>query len=399
MRVLGGLNLDITAVPGPGIAFGQAGAGEGGFTQILAALDPGMVPPAAFAGAPVVAAPTGDPVAILAASGEADADDAEAEVPEAKAPDEAAVPQPFVAPPIAIGVADAVPVAAPPVPVGGLVDAPVSLPGTEMLHAAHPRAKLAEADILSPADEGASQAVEIAPAIVLPARVKPHAAHALLVSVSANATAPVATPRTVVPANSVIENAPTPNGPLAVLTQPEASVVPVLIATEPAPSFEPTSATTAPDTAPDTAQQLGAEAVATRLDIANEAEMIDRLARDIAQLSGAEGRLKFQLNPEHLGALHVEVEQRAEGVSLRFGTETEGARQVIVDAQQRLASEARAQGVRVAETHVDLNSPHQQQGGSRGQQPHPSPVVITRGEAAEAALVEQPRATAADRFA
>lgn len=395
MTVLGGLNLDITAVPGPGIALGQAGGGEGGFTQILAALDPAMAPPAAAVGAPMILTRTGDPVATLAANDEADAEDAEA-VPEARAPGEAAVPQPFVAPPIAIGVSSAAPVDPQPVPVAERVETPASMSGTHALRAARPRTELAETDILSPADEGASDAVEIAPAIVLPARARPHTAPAPLVSMAADAVVPVATPRTTAPANPAIESAPAPADPPVVLTRPEAPVVPVLTATEPDASFELTSAPTAPDTA----QQLGAEAVATRLDIANEAEMIDRLARDIAQLSGAEGRLKFQLNPEHLGALHVEVEQRAEGVSLRFGTESEGARQVIVDAQQRLVTEARAQGVRVAETHVDLNSPHQQQGGSRGQQPSPSPIVITRGEAADAAPAEQrPRTIAADRFA
>lgn len=135
----------------------------------------------------------------------------------------------------------------------------------------------------------------------------------------------------------------------------------------------------------DTAQKLGEQAMQARLDIADEARMVDRLARDIAQLSGNEGRLKFQLNPEHLGSLHVEVSRGAEGVSVRFGTETESARAMLSDAQHRLVNEARAQGMRIAETHVDLGG--HQQGGSRGGQSAQSgqPHITTHGLAQDAA--------------
>ena len=42
-----------------------------------------------------------------------------------------------------------------------------------------------------------------------------------------------------------------------------------------------------------------------QLDLAHEGEWLDRLARDIARSAGAEGGLRFRLNPEHLGTLHV----------------------------------------------------------------------------------------------
>jgi hypothetical protein len=40
---------------------------------------------------------------------------------------------------------------------------------------------------------------------------------------------------------------------------------------------------------------------------------------------------------------------------VRLTVETEAARQILADAQSRLTAEARAQGVRIAETHVDLS--------------------------------------------
>ena len=40
---------------------------------------------------------------------------------------------------------------------------------------------------------------------------------------------------------------------------------------------------------------------------------------------------------------------------MHMTVETETARQILTDAQPRLTAEARAQGVRIAETHVDLS--------------------------------------------
>lgn len=96
------------------------------------------------------------------------------------------------------------------------------------------------------------------------------------------------------------------------------------------------------------------------LDLARDNQWLDRLARDISQAATQQGQLKFQLNPEHLGALTVEIANGASGTAIRMTAETDHARTIIADAQPRLIAEVRAQGLRVAESHVDLN----QQGSS-----------------------------------
>jgi flagellar hook-length control protein FliK len=65
--------------------------------------------------------------------------------------------------------------------------------------------------------------------------------------------------------------------------------------------------------------------------------------------------MRFRLHPQTLGSLHVELQQGDHGTAVRLTVETEAARQILTDAQPRLAAEARAQGVRIAETHVDLS--------------------------------------------
>ena len=102
-----------------------------------------------------------------------------------------------------------------------------------------------------------------------------------------------------------------------------------------------------------------------QLDLAHEGEWLDRLARDIARSSGTEGALRFRLNPEHLGTLHVQLTQGDAGASLRLTADSESARAIIADAQPRLVAEARAQGVRIAETHVDLGGGHSAPGEQR----------------------------------
>lgn len=99
------------------------------------------------------------------------------------------------------------------------------------------------------------------------------------------------------------------------------------------------------------------------LDLARDTQWLDRLARDISRAADHQGHLKFQLNPEHLGALTVEIVNSAAGTAIRMSADTDQARQIIADAQPRLIAEVRAQGLRVAESHVDLNN---QQGGGSG---------------------------------
>jgi flagellar hook-length control protein FliK len=108
------------------------------------------------------------------------------------------------------------------------------------------------------------------------------------------------------------------------------------------------------------------------LDLASGDEWLDDLARDIARTASGEGKLNFRLNPEHLGSLKVELTPDRGGTAVRLTADTEAARAIIADAQPRLIAEARAQGLRISETHVDLS--HQQGGqqrqAERGEETH-----------------------------
>jgi flagellar hook-length control protein FliK len=137
-----------------------------------------------------------------------------------------------------------------------------------------------------------------------------------------------------------------------------------------AAALQPTTAPTAPvdaSAATATAQpnEMVDAGLEQQLDLAHEGEWLDRLARDIARSSGTEGALRFRLNPEHLGTLHVQLTQGDAGASLRLTADSEAARAIIADAQPRLVAEARAQGVRIAETHVDLGGGHSAAGEQR----------------------------------
>jgi flagellar hook-length control protein FliK len=103
------------------------------------------------------------------------------------------------------------------------------------------------------------------------------------------------------------------------------------------------------------------------LDLAKDGEWLDRLARDIARTANHDARLKFQLNPEHLGSLRIELTNAADGTAIRMTADTDAARNILVDAQPRLFAEARAQGLRISESHVDLGH-HGSQHGRREDQ-------------------------------
>ncbi len=98
-------------------------------------------------------------------------------------------------------------------------------------------------------------------------------------------------------------------------------------------------------------------AVERHLDMAHEGEWLDQLAKDIVQTAGSDKNpLRFRLNPETLGTLRVEITQDRGGAAVRLTADTEAARTILADAQPRLVAEARAQGIRISETHVDLGS-------------------------------------------
>lgn len=131
------------------------------------------------------------------------------------------------------------------------------------------------------------------------------------------------------------------------------------------PAFD--RAETNPTTAAAEPAPAGEPLIEAQLDMAHEGEWLDQLTRDIVRSASSEGSLRFRLNPEHLGSLQVEVTQGQAGASVRLTADTEQARSLIADARPQLIAEARAQGVRIAEAHVDLGRHGEGQGQSAAQ--------------------------------
>jgi flagellar hook-length control protein FliK len=149
-------------------------------------------------------------------------------------------------------------------------------------------------------------------------------------------------------------------------------------------------------------RETAAPAAGPTLDIANDAEWLDRLARDIAQASGNEGTIRFRLHPQTLGHLRVELSQGDHGTSIRLTADTEQARAILADAQPRLVAEARAQGVRIAETHVDLSGSDRQFSGDprRQDETRQTPLIRTARDAAVGADASpRPGRSRSDRYA
>ena len=149
-------------------------------------------------------------------------------------------------------------------------------------------------------------------------------------------------------------------------------------------------------------REVAGPAADRTLDLANDAEWLDRLARDIAQASGNEGTIRFRLHPQTLGHLRVELSQGDHGTSIRLTADNEQARAILTDAQPRLVAEARAQGVRIAETHVDLSGSDRHASGDPRRQDDNrlTPMIRTaRDAAADADAPERPRRSRSDRYA
>ena len=115
----------------------------------------------------------------------------------------------------------------------------------------------------------------------------------------------------------------------------------------------------------------GDTVVQQTLTIARDGAWLDRLARDIAG-AGNGSDLHFKLDPQNLGALSVAISQSADGASIRLTADNDRTRNILLDAQPKLIAEARAQGLKVSDTHVDLNQ-NQNQSQNQPQQHNPNP--------------------------
>lgn len=190
-------------------------------------------------------------------------------------------------------------------------------------------------------------------------------------------------------------SAPVPASAIQIMTEP------------PQPALAPAALLplTASAGAPATAEGMRTAdlAVERQLDLARDSEWLDRLARDIARAGASDTPLRFRLHPQTLGHLQVELQQGDRGTAVRLTVETEAARQLLTDAQPRLAAEARAQGVRIAETHVDLSGSGRHAPGDQRRQDEArqSPLMRTaRGAGPDAAASVRPsRRDRLDRYA
>lgn len=75
---------------------------------------------------------------------------------------------------------------------------------------------------------------------------------------------------------------------------------------------------------------------------------------------------RLSLSPEALGKVDVAIRQDGDRIHVHFATETQAARQLLADAQPRLAELAEARGVKLGQTSVDSGGAGQ---GSRERQP------------------------------
>lgn len=261
--------------------------------------------------------------------------------------------------------------------------------------------------VTPPAAPAAEQASDAGPAATAPKAPVGKAIAALKLKLAADpepASADIATlaaailevrpagAKTTKPSDAATSDAnPVPAPPQAADT----SAIAIVAQTLPADPPRPAHVTRA---SPDT---LGAALGEQRLSLAQGSGWLDQLARDIASTAGVEGKLHFRLNPEHLGSLHVEVTRGAEGAAVRLTADTRNARDILVDAQPQLVAEARAQGVRIAGTHVDLSDGT---GGGRAsdhgrrQAQGFTPQVRAIGAAAAIDTTE-PRGAAPERYA
>jgi hypothetical protein len=81
---------------------------------------------------------------------------------------------------------------------------------------------------------------------------------------------------------------------------------------------------------------------------------LDALVRDIADLSGSSGRAAVRLTAEQLGPLEIKLHRSDAGMTVSIRTQSEQSHSTVAQAQQQLADDMRANGLKVAATSVIL---------------------------------------------
>lgn len=203
------------------------------------------------------------------------------------------------------------------------------------------------------------------------------------------------------------QNAPAPvqrrtaaTQPVETSAAPAAPAVPTAAPVVPVAQFVMTDVAAPMMAAPvaDTAAMLGEQVI----DMGVDGQWIDRMAREIADISAGTGRASFTLNPDNLGRLQVEILQRDEGADVRLIAETDDAVNALNQGRHQLQQDSRLQAARINDVQIErsnVNSDNvpatrsaasgqelaQQQGQSQSQPFHKKPLIEsvssrTRGE-------------------
>jgi flagellar hook-length control protein FliK len=122
---------------------------------------------------------------------------------------------------------------------------------------------------------------------------------------------------------------------------------------------------------PGASQQLANGGADRQLDLAKQGAWLDGLARDIASTGDSSSTLRFQVAPQHLGTVQVEMTRGADGAAVTLTASSESARTMLADARPQLVAEAKAQGIHIANAQVDVSADSRQPGsGSQPEQRH-----------------------------
>jgi len=104
------------------------------------------------------------------------------------------------------------------------------------------------------------------------------------------------------------------------------------------------------------AGQLAMGAADRQLDLAKQGAWLDGISHDIASTAAGSGPLRFEVAPQHLGAVQVEMTRGGDGATVTLTASSEAGRAALADARPQLIADARAQGIHIASAQVDVGS-------------------------------------------
>ena len=111
-------------------------------------------------------------------------------------------------------------------------------------------------------------------------------------------------------------------------------------------------------------QQLAAATADRQLDLARQGAWLDGIAHDISAAGASTGTVRFEVAPQHLGTVAVELKRDDNGAAVTLTTGSEAARSILTDATPQLLAEARAHGLHIANAQVDVGSGNAGSGGN-----------------------------------